>query len=90
MNTKAKSTQLPLRFPESDSITRVSRPTLNALAERLGLNETQAVHYALRRLADEILPRYERDDGPLTDDQIEVIRSMESQQTEGEPLSCLF
>ena len=90
MSTKAKSAQLPLRFPESDSVTRVSRPTLNALAERLGLNETQAVHYALRRLADEILPRYEKDDAPLTGDQIEVIRSMESQQIEGDPLSSLL
>ena len=87
---KGQSGQLPLRFPESDSLTRVSRSTLHSVAELLGLNETQAVHYALRRLADEILPKYEREDGPLSDEHIEAIRSMESQRTVGEPLSSLF
>ena len=87
---KSKLEQLPLRFPASDSVTRVSRPTLGAIARTLGLNETQAVHFALRRLADEILPRYDQDDGPLTDGQIEAIRNQESQRTEGEPLSSLF
>ncbi len=83
-----KIDQLPLRFPETDSLSRISRGTLNSLAQILGVNETQAVHLALRRLAEALLPGYEQDNGPLTDEQLETIRSLEPQEI-GEPLSSL-
>mgnify|MGYP003346336665 CR=1 FL=1 len=45
----------------------VSRHTTARLAEVLGIPVTQVVHVALAQLAQRTLPRYEPDDGPLTD-----------------------
>ncbi|MBC5768209.1 hypothetical protein [Ramlibacter albus] len=54
----------------------------------LGVDETAAVHLALAHLRDEVLPRYERDDGPLTPAQLRDARSLVSQ--ERTPTSSLF
>ena len=43
------------------------------LADTLGLSETQVVHVALANLARQTLPRYELDDGPLTQAQMDAI-----------------
>lgn len=87
---RLKPDQFPLRFPDNDSLLKVSRDTLNRVATQLGLNETQTVHYALRRLADDLLPRYEKDDEPLTPEQLTAIRAMESQDIEEPSISSLF
>ena len=66
--------QLLLHYRHADTLAGVTRDTVKKLAEQLGFNETQTVHYALARLAKEILPKYEPDDGPLTERQLDAIR----------------
>ncbi len=58
-----------LRYREKDSALGVSRETATRLAESLGVSETQVIHVALAQLARQTLPRYEVDNGPLTDEQ---------------------
>jgi len=65
-----------LRYREKDSAFGVSRATALRLAENLGLSETQVVHVALTNLARQTLPRYEMDNGPLTDEQEAAIRKL--------------
>jgi hypothetical protein len=76
------NTELILTFPETESGDRVTRQTLNALAMRLGLSEVATVHFAIRRLAREMVsgadpatgaeaaPWYEPDDGPLSEEYV--------------------
>jgi len=66
MTDTRESEKLLLRFRGTDSRLGVTRATVGRLAQELGLNETQVIHYALKRLATELLPAYEADDGPLT------------------------
>ena len=49
---------------------------LSEIAEMLGLSETQVIHVALAQLAKQTLPRYEPDDGPLTERQARAIRKL--------------
>jgi hypothetical protein len=60
------SAQIAFRYHATDSAMGVTRQTAQRLAESLGVNETQAIHLALRDLAVRTLPQYEADDGPLT------------------------
>lgn len=69
MSAITKPAQLLLRLREKDSANGVSRRTIARLAEELDLSETQVIHVALRRLAREVLPTYEPDEGPLTAEQ---------------------
>ena len=55
-----------LRYRDKDTAFGVTRKTTTRLADTLGLSETQVVHVALANLARQTLPRYELDDGPLT------------------------
>ena len=70
----ASMSALLVEFPEHDSELRVSRQTIQALAQRFDMSETEVVHLALARLAHEEQPTYAADDGPLTDDDIEELR----------------
>ena len=54
----------------------MTRATLAKLAEELGLNETQVIHYALRQLATSVLPAYEADDGPLEASEVKVVKRL--------------
>lgn len=65
---------LLLKFKSRDSSYGVTRETLKALAEELDVSETTVVHLALSRLAREVLPAYEPDDGPLTAADIKRVR----------------
>lgn len=71
--------RLLFRYRGQDTPAGVSRKTAVRLATTLGLTETQAIHLALARLAQETLPRYESDDGPLTAQQLEAIKRLEPQ-----------
>lgn len=73
------SGQLLFRYRGNDTIAGVSRKTATRLAKTLGLTETQAIHLALARLAQETLPRYEADNAPLTKKQIRAIKRLEPQ-----------
>ena len=57
----------PMAFHDrpTDSATGVTRDTAQRLAERLGVDETQAIHPALHDMAGKLLPPCEADDGPL-------------------------
>ncbi len=74
MPAKTLSPQIPFRYRNLDSPTGVTRETAKRLAERLGVDETQAIHLALHQLAVKILPQYEQDDGPLTAAQVRQIK----------------
>lgn len=68
--------KLLLSFPPSDCRFGVTRVTVMRLAEQLGLTETQVIHYALNRLAAELLPASEPDDGPLTGRELRTISKL--------------
>jgi hypothetical protein len=67
---------LLLKFKSKDSQYGVTRETLKALAEEMDVSETMAVHLALSRLAKDVLPAYEVDDGPLTASDLAHIRKV--------------
>ena len=62
-----------LRYRDRDTAYGVTRETTTRIAENLGLSETQVVHVALANLARQTLPRYELDNGPLTEAQKDAI-----------------
>jgi hypothetical protein len=74
MAASSQTEKLLLRFRASDNRLGVTRATVERLAKELGLNETQVIHYALKRLATELLPAYETDDGPLTARELRAIQ----------------
>lgn len=90
MANKTKKSELLFRMPEEDSEARVSRPTLARMAAIRGTSETEVLHLAARRLADEILPFYEPDDAPLTDKQMARIEVLAQVPELGETCSSLF
>ncbi len=65
-----------LKFRAKDTHFGVTRDTVRALAAEMDTTETQVVHMALSRLAAEMLPTYEPDDGPLTARQLASVRRM--------------
>ncbi len=67
------------RYRDADSLVGVSRGTAGKLAQKLGLNETQVLHYAMVSLARTELPQYEPDDGPLSKGDLAAIRKLEPQ-----------
>ncbi len=77
---KQSTAGILLRYREKDSALGVSRETAISLAETLGVSETQVIHVALAQLARQTLPRYEMDNGPLTDDQYRAIEKQAPQQ----------
>ena len=65
---------LLLKFRTKDSRFGVTRDTVKALAAELDVSETQVVHMALSKLAEQALPAYEPDDGPLSARQLASVR----------------
>jgi len=74
---KAAGTGILLRYRDKDSAYGVSRATAVKLADTLGVSETQVIHVALAHLAKQTLPRYEIDNGPLTEEQMDEIRRLQ-------------
>lgn len=64
-----------LRLRKQDTPTGVSSQTVELLTSQTGLSKTEVIHLALRQYADRVLPKYELDDGPLTDAQLAAIRA---------------
>ena len=82
---------LLMRFQPTDTATKVSRATLTKLAKQLGYKrESEVLHYAVRKLADEVLPTYAPDDGPLTAKQMAAIRKAAGPAGRGKVVSSLF
>jgi hypothetical protein len=84
------TTQIAFRYRPVDSATGVTRGTAKRLAERLGVDETQAIHLALHELAVRVLPQYEADDGPLTAAQMRQIKKRVPQGRKRSVRSSLF
>ena len=90
MATRAMNNQIAFRYRMTDSATGVTRETAKRLAEHLGVDETQAIHQALRDLAVKLLPQYEADCGPLTSTQLERIKKRVPQGTKRSVRSSLI
>lgn len=90
MPSKALASQIPFRYRSFDSPTGVTRETAKRLAERLGVDETQAIHLALHQLAVKVLPQYEQDEGPLTAAQVRQIRKVAPKVEKKSLRSSLF
>lgn len=82
--------QIAFRYRAVDSTTGVTRETAKRLASHLGVDETQAIHYALHELALRVLPQYEADDGALTATQIKKIKKRVPQGTKRSVKSSLL
>jgi predicted GIY-YIG superfamily endonuclease len=90
MVTRSSIEQIAFRYRPADSTTGVTRDTAKRLAEHLGVDETQAIHLALRDLAVKLLPQYEADDGPLTAAQVRQIKKRNPQGKKKSVRSSLF
>jgi len=90
MAARSFANQIAFRYRPADSTTGVTRDTAKRLAERLGVDETQAIHLALHDLAVKLLPQYEVDDGPLTAAQVRQIKKRAPQARKRSVRSSLF
>jgi hypothetical protein len=84
MTATAKKQSLLLNFNEREAKFAVTRETVKTLRNRLGFsNETQVVQFALSQLRDSMLPRYEQDDGPVSEAMLRYLRKQVDQDTSG-------
>jgi hypothetical protein len=90
MPTRSPIDQIAFRYRPADSTTGVTRDTAKRLAERLGVDETQAIHLALHDMAVKLLPQYEADEGPLTAAQVDQIAKRVPQGKKRSTRSSLF
>ena len=90
MTTRSSANQIAFRYRPADSTTGVTRDTAKRLAERLGVDETQAIHLALHDMAVKLLPQYEADEGPLTSAQLQQIKQRVPQGKKKSLRSSLF
>jgi len=92
-NSLASTSNTPsmlLKFKRKDSPLGVQKATVKQMANLLGFNETDVVHYALSKLAKEIIPAYELDEGALTESEIKKIRMLASIDQDMVMTSALF
>jgi hypothetical protein len=71
----AVTDSLLLKFRAKNTRFGVTRETVKALASELDTTETQVVHMALSKLAEEMLPAYEADGGPLSAAELASVRT---------------
>jgi hypothetical protein len=90
MPSTAKAASLLFRLRLSDTPSGISEKTLARLAATLGLPETQVIHQALRKLASEVLPAYEADDGPVSDRMMQSLKKRSAQGRYKSVASSLF
>jgi hypothetical protein len=72
--------QIAFRYRNTDSPLGVTRTTTQKLAAYLGVDETQAIHFALASFATTHLPQYEQDEGELTNAQMAEIDRLAAPQ----------
>ena len=90
MTARSTADQIAFRYRAADTTTGITRDTAKRLAERLGVDETQAIHLALHDLAVKVLPQYDADDGPLTAAQMRQIKKRAPQGKKRSLRSSLF
>lgn len=66
------------------------RYLLLRVSQYLGYNETQVMHLALKKLAQEALPAYERDNGPVSATTLKALKKREPQGKLKRVASSLF
>ncbi len=89
--TSLTSDTLLIRFPAVSTKRRVSRDTISKLARQLGYeDDSDVLHYAVLRLADQVLPKYEPGDGLPSDKQMAPIRQTAGVPTQGKVVSILL
>jgi len=76
---------------EKDTTSGITRNTLRRLAKLMDVAESEVIHRALAKYAHENLPRYEPDDGPLSDSQHRSIAAkVLRQHGEAKAIETLF
>jgi hypothetical protein len=90
MVARRSTDQIAFRYRTTDSTTGVTRDTAKRLAERLGVDETQAIHLALHDMAVRLLPQYAADEGALSAAQIRQIKKRVPQGKKKSVRSSLF
>jgi hypothetical protein len=90
MPSASKPSSLLFRLRPTDTPSGISGKTLAKLAATLGLPETQVIHQALRKLASEVLPAYEADDGAVSDRMIKALKKRAAQGRYKSVASSLF
>lgn len=90
MSERITKIQIAFRYRTVDSPSGVTRKTAKRLAERLGVDETQAIHLALHELAAKVLPQYAPDNGPLSAAQVRQIKKRVPQRTKRAVRSSLL
>ena len=90
MPARTTTNQIAFRYCSIDSATGVTRETAKKMADRLGVDETQAIHDTLRELAVRLLPQYAADERPLTVAQLRHIRKRVPQSGKRSVRSSLF
>ena len=86
----AATAQIAFRYRARDSATGVTRTTAKRLAEVLGVDETQVIHFALQQLSTKCLPQYEAVEGPLTKVQLSQVKKSAPKAKGGTVRSSLF
>jgi hypothetical protein len=79
MTARSIADQIAFRYRPADSATGVTRDAAKRIAERLGVDETQAIDLALHDMAVRLLPQYDADEGPLTASQLRQIKKLAPQ-----------
>jgi hypothetical protein len=87
---KSDTPSMLLKFKRKDSPLGVQKATVKHMAELLGFNETDVVHYALSKLAKEIIPAYELDDGELSPSELKKIKKLSGVDQDMVMSSALF
>ena len=90
MTTRTSTDQIAFRYRPADNATGVTRDTAKRIAQCLGVDETQAIHLALRDMALRLLPQYDADEGALTSSALRQIRKLTPQGEKRSVRSSLF
>ena len=69
-----RKAQIVIRYRSIDSVSGVTRETAKRLAKYLGVDETHAIHLALRELAAKFRPQYQRDDRHVSAAQVRQLK----------------
>lgn len=76
ISTEKQASSFLFRLRSQDTPTGISSDTFERLIQETGLSKTDLLHLALRKMADEYLPRYELDDADITEAQIQYLRDI--------------
>lgn len=76
MESVKKTESLLFRLKDRDTIDEISSNSFHNLINVTGMNKTKLVHYALSKMRDSLIPKYEMDDGPITDEQLRILNEL--------------